>query len=316
VNGDDEGFRTRARRMNDTANTVAVGERGRGEHSTERTFVARDGTRIAYTVAGEGSAFVLTNGLTTTTTFWKYVRPIWLRNHTVITWDLPGHGQSGPAQSAATARVEAQPELMIGILDALDVKRAVHVGWSTGCQLVLEAYRQFPARCARLALLFGPAGRVLETTRLPRLGPLFERCVRVAPPAAFEVLCALVSRALLAPGSIPLGRKLQLIGEHTRESDVRQVLEHIGTVHPRTLREMLLSLQSHSAQSLLPHLRVRLLILAGDEDPFAPSELVGVPMSAAASGSELVRLPHGTHTALLDEPAWIARVVEEFAART
>jgi pimeloyl-ACP methyl ester carboxylesterase len=294
---------------------LAVGESERTDHSTERTFIARDGTRIAYTVAGDGSAFVLTNGLTTTTSFWKYVRPIWLRNHTVITWDLPGHGRSGPAQSSATARVEAQPALVIGILDALGIERAVHIGWSTGCQLVLEVYRQFPERCARLALLFGPAGRVFETTRLPLLGPWFERFVRAAPPAAFEVLCALVSRALVAPGSIPLGRALKLIGQHTRESDARQVLEHIGTVHPRTLREMLVSLQAHSAQALLPRLQVPLLILAGDEDPFAPSELVGVPMSAAASGSELIRLPQGTHTALLDEPEWIARVVEEFAAR-
>lgn len=133
------------------------------ERESERTLIARDGTRIAYAVAGEGSAFVLTNGLTTTTSFWKYVRPIWLRNHTVITWDLPGHGRSGPAQSAATARVEAQPELMMGILDALAIERAVHIGWSTGCQLVLEAYRQFPERCSRLALLFG----LLLGIRLP-----------------------------------------------------------------------------------------------------------------------------------------------------
>jgi pimeloyl-ACP methyl ester carboxylesterase len=280
-----------------------------------RTFIAADGTRIAYSVAGEGPAFVLTNGLTTTTTFWKYLLPIWQRNHTVITWDLPGHGQSGPARSASTARIEAQPSLMIGILDALGVQRAVQIGWSTGCQLVLEAYRQFPERCTHLALLFGPAGRVLETTRLPLPGPWFERFVRAAPPVAFEVLCGVVSRALLSPGSIPLGRKLKLIGEQTSASDAREVLEHIMTIHPRTLREMLLSLQAHSGQALLPRLQVPLLILAGDEDPFAPSESVGVPMHAAASGSELIRLPHGTHTALLDEPAWIARAVEAFVTR-
>jgi pimeloyl-ACP methyl ester carboxylesterase len=280
-----------------------------------RTFIAADGTRIAYGVAGEGPAFLLTNGLTTSTTFWKYLQPIWQRNHTVITWDLPGHGQSGPARSVATARIEAQPALMIGILDALGVQRAVQIGWSTGCQLVLEAYRQFPERCTSLALLFGPAGQVLETTRLPLPGPWFERCVRAAPPAAFDVLCKVVSRALLSPGSIPLGRTLKLIGEQTSANDARQVLEHIGTIHPRTLREMLLSLQAHSGRALLPHLQVPLLILAGDEDPFAPSESVGVPMSAAASGSELIRLPHGTHTALLDEPEWIARAVEAFVTR-
>jgi pimeloyl-ACP methyl ester carboxylesterase len=63
-------------------------------------------------------------------------------------------------------------------------------------------------------------------------------------------------------------------------------------------------------------LRVPLLIMAGDVDPFAPSELVGVPMHAAAARSVLVRLPRGTHTALLEEPELIAKTVEDFTAGT
>lgn len=281
--------------------------------SRERQLIAADGTTITYTIEGEGPALLLTNGLTTSTAFWKYLRPIWLRYHTVITWDLPGHGNSGPARSARSASVEAQAILMRDILDACGVQRALQVGWSTGCQLVLEMYRQFPARCAGLALLFGPAGQVLDTTQLPLPGAWFAPVLRATPAFAFELFSRGVSRALLAPGIIPLGRMLKLIGPDTAEGDVREVLEHIGRVDPGTLREMLLSLQAHSARAILPNVRVPLLIMAGDRDPFAPAEQVGVPMHAAASQSELIRLPEGTHTALFDEVETVARAVEELA---
>jgi pimeloyl-ACP methyl ester carboxylesterase len=78
---------------------------------------------------------------------------------------------------------------------------------------------------------------------------------------------------------------------------------------------MLISLQEHSARSILGTLRVPLLIVAGDKDPFARSELVGIPLHRSAPKSELIRLPEGTHTALLEEAELIGERVEAFVAR-
>lgn len=279
----------------------------------DRQLVAPDGTRIAYGVTGSGPALLLTNGLTTDTTFWKYLAPRWARHHTVICWDLPGHGQSDPARTSHYATVEAQPALMRAILDRLHIERALQVGWSTGCQLVLEFYRHHSERCSALALLFGGAGRVLDTTQLPLPGPWFAPLVRAMPPKLFTLLCRGISRAAAEPLSIPLARKLGLIGQHTSEEDLRQVFAHIGTVDPLTLRQMLLSLHAHSAHDVLPRVSVPLLIFGGDRDPFASSDRVGVAMHAAAPRSELIRLPQGTHTALLDEAETIAREIENLA---
>lgn len=285
------------------------------QSGNDRTLLLDDGTRIAYGVSGTGPALVLTNGLTTSSVFWKYLRPIWLRQHTVVTWDLPGHGDSGPAQSERVAKVEAQPRVVEQIMDTLSIPRAVHVGWSTGCQVVLELARRSPGRCAGLALLLGGAGHVLDTTRFPLPGPMFERLVRATPPGLFELVASGLGRALRMKGSVALGRRLMLIGERADAEDMRQVIEHIGTVDPATLRTMLLSVQAHSARVALPALRMPLLIVAGDRDPFAPSALVGVPLHEALPASRLLRLPHGTHTALLEEPELIARAVESLAAQ-
>jgi pimeloyl-ACP methyl ester carboxylesterase len=278
-----------------------------------RQLVAPDGTRIAYGITGSGPALLLTNGLTTDTTFWKYLAPRWAQHHTVICWDLPGHGQSGPARSPHTATVESQTALIREILDQLGVERALQIGWSTGCQVVLELYRQHPARCSALALLFGGAGHVLDTTQLPLPGAWFAQLVGALPPKVFELLCRGISRAIVEPPAIPLARRFHLVGTRTPDDDIRRVLAHIGTVDPNTLRQMLISLQAHSAHDVLPRVRVPLLIFSGDRDPFASSDRVGVPMHAAAPGSELVRLLEGTHTALFDEPDVIAREVENLA---
>jgi pimeloyl-ACP methyl ester carboxylesterase len=279
----------------------------------DRQLVAPDGTRIAYGATGSGPALLLTNGLTTDTTFWKYLAPRWSQHHTVICWDLPGHGKSDPARSPHTATVEAQPGLMHAILDRLGIERALQIGWSTGCQVVLELYRQYPERCSAIALLFGGAGRVLDTTRLPLPGPWFAALVRALPPKLFALFCRAMARAAAEPPIIPLARRLGLIGPRTSEDDVRRVLAHLGTVDPLTLRQMLLSVQAHSAHDVLPRVRVPFLIFAGDRDPFASSEQVGVAMHAAAPRSELIRLPEGTHTALLDEAEIIGRAVENLA---
>jgi pimeloyl-ACP methyl ester carboxylesterase len=281
----------------------------------ERFLEVEDGTRVGFSVEGRGSALVLTNGLTTTTTFWKYVQPILVRRHTVIMWDLPGHGRSGPAGSELTGSVQGQPAIVARVMDAVGVRRAVQVGWSTGCQVVLEVCRRQPERCAGVALLFGPAEHVLQTTRLPVPGVVIEQLVRRLPDAAFALFCQGVSRALLAPGHLHVGRLMQLIGQHARADDVREFLGHIGRVDPRTLRILLLSLQKHSGLDVLKSLSVPLLIMAGDRDPFAPSELVGVPLHAAAPDSQLVRLADGTHTALLEEPELIAEALEALTAR-
>jgi pimeloyl-ACP methyl ester carboxylesterase len=258
---------------------------------------------------------VLTNGLTTSSLFWKYLRPILLQRHTVITWDLPGHGASGPARSPRTARVHAQPRLIAQIMDCVGVSRAVHVGWSTGCQVALESYRQFPGRALGIALLLGGAGPVLNRTRLPLPGPVIERLVRAMPATLFELSVFAISRAMRLQGAVALGRALGLIGPRATNEDMRQVIQHIGEVDASSLRSMLISLQEHSARSILAGLRVPLLIVSGDKDPFAPSALVGIPVHQSVPNSQLVRMPEGTHTALLEEPRLIAERVEAFVTR-
>lgn len=287
------------------ANTLSI---------NDRALTAHDGTRIAYRVEGTGPALVLTNGLTTTTMFWKYVRPIWLQQHTIVTWDLPGHGNSGPALSAETASVPGQPALIAQVMKAAGIERAVQIGWSTGSQVVLELYRQHPALCESLVVVLGGAGHALDNTRLPMKGSVIDWLATHLPPPVFEATVRLLQSSFRTPAALLMGRQVGLIGRLVSEADAAEMTAHIASVHPGTLQGLLHSFQVHSAQDLLATLAVPLLIVAGDVDPFAPTDLVGLPLQRSAPGSELLRLPRGTHTALLEESYLIAAQVQRFIA--
>jgi pimeloyl-ACP methyl ester carboxylesterase len=277
----------------------------------DRTVLAPDGTSIAYAVAGSGPAIVLTNGLATSSYFWKYLAPHWAARHTVITWDMPGHGQSAPARSDSSASIEGMPAIIERVMLAAGVERAVQVGWSVGCQVVLELYRQRPTRCQALVLLFGPAAHALSGTRLPLSGNLLEGLLRGAAGVPFATALLRGAQVARLPGMVSLLRQLGLVGSAS-DDDVRGLIKELARIHPASARKLACSAEDHSALELLRRLSVPLLIMAGDRDLFAPPTAIGERMHELAKGSEFVRLPEATHSALLDHVPQIASAVDAF----
>jgi pimeloyl-ACP methyl ester carboxylesterase len=153
---------------------------------------------------------------------------------------------------------------------------------------------------------------VLDSTRLPVSGRAIDRLAAALSPRAFLPLFRLLTIGMPTPLGLALGHRTGLFGPRVSNEDALEITRHIGTVDPATLLRMLRSCQAHDARSVLSTLQVPLLIVAGDRDPFAPSELVGVRMHAQAPRSELLRLPEGTHTALLEQYEQIANVIEAF----
>lgn len=277
-------------------------------------WIAADGTEIAYWVEGDGPALVLSNGLTTNTEFWRHLKPRWAKQHRVLSWDLPGHGESGPARSAAYATIAEQPEVMVRLMDAAGMDRAAQIGWSTGCQVALEMYRRYPSRCAGLVLLLGAAGRVLSTSALPLPGAWVDRLVRTTPAPVFALISRAMAYASAAPILDRVPRQLGLIGRETSTEDAARITRHLKRIDTRTVQAMVASAHAHSAWELLPEISVPVLIVAGDRDPFAPAETVGVAMQRLCPNAQLLRLPNGTHTALLDHADVIGERVERFLA--
>lgn len=280
-------------------------------HRNSRALRAEDGTRIAWDRVGEGPPLVFANGFTTSNFFWKRVLPRLAERASCITWDYKGHGDSEPARTRAGTRIEAAVDDMRRVMDAAGVEAATLVGFSMGCQVVLEAWRHLPERIDALVTILGPYRAMLDTAFHPRIGGTIHWLMRHAGDRTAPLAMDVLSRVMLRPWSYELGQKLDLVGPVAPREDIRDYVEHFTTLDPVTVREMGLHAAAHTAGDLLHTIRVPTLIVSGEHDVFAPSFL-GDDMAAAIPGADLVRLPDGTHTSLFEHPDVIVRAVETF----
>lgn len=283
----------------------------------DRTVVAADGTQVAYHVhhGGAGPAMVLTNGITTSNFFWTYLHRRWAPRHTLINWDLKGHGSSGPTRSPGGVSMPALADDLLRILDAAGIERAVLAGFSMGCQVTLELYRRAPERVRAMVLLLGPAGRVFDTALGP-VGKLLHGSIERMSPRVFALSLRGVQRLVASPLGYPLGRGLRLVGPEATRADVQRFIDHfVAQIDPPSLAAMALAAQAHSAEDLLPRITVPTLVVGGDSDLFAPGSRVAAHIQRKIPGSELLRLPYGTHTSLLEHHTEIGAAVDEFLER-
>ena len=113
----------------------------------------RDGVDIYYEVHGSGPALILTHGYSATSQMWKgQIEPL-AKNHTLIIWDMRGHGQSDyPADQSAYSE-----ELTVGDIDALldkvGAKTAIVGGLSLGGYMSLAYYNKHPERVRALLII-------------------------------------------------------------------------------------------------------------------------------------------------------------------
>ena len=274
-----------------------------------------DGTRIAYRVTGDdGPWLLLCNGVTTTHNFWSGAVSLWPHRR-VIQWDYPGHGQSGPAETPASAHMPGLVDTCIALLDAVGVQRASLAGFSMGSQVALLTALEHPERFDAVVSVLGPSGRLFDTALWGVGGKTFETLIRILRGPSVHLLHTAVNLATLSPATYAVGRLLALYGAETSKQDVRTITAHMRTLHAPTLREMLLSAGALDLGPRLASLQPPLQIITGERDAFAPASTVGRPMKENAPRAELVVLREGTHGSLFGHAPVIASAIDRFLQR-
>jgi pimeloyl-ACP methyl ester carboxylesterase len=103
------------------------------------TVTSGDGTRIAYQTHGSGPPLVLVHG-DSASDYWDPVVPRFTDDHTVVTMDRRGRGDSGDTEPYD---LEREVEDVLAVLDAVEGEPAVF-GYSFGGLLAIEAARVAP----------------------------------------------------------------------------------------------------------------------------------------------------------------------------
>lgn len=123
-------------------------------------FVDRNGTRVYYEVHGSGRPVLLTHGFSETLEMWRGQVDALAARHSLILWDMPGHGRTiCPDQPEYFTEDETIAD-MGAIIDALGLTQVVVGGLSLGGYMSLAFHRSLPERVAGLLVVdTGPGFR-------------------------------------------------------------------------------------------------------------------------------------------------------------
>ena len=293
----------------------------------DRTAVASDGTRLAYTVVGDGplTPIFFVNGWTCSDAYWAEIGPPLVeRGHRVVFADTRGHGESGlPRQPGFCARnlrrddvsVERLARDVVEILDDAGIEQAALSGHSMGVQTIFETYRIAPDRVASLVPVAGtfenPVRTFADKAFLDSLYPVADVLFKFTP---FEVLKPFIRRTASPELGHRVVRLIKVAGPKVRAESLAPHMAQIGEVNFSVLFKMMSEMRKHSCADILPAVHVPVLVLAGRRDLFTPPS-VQEKMADLIPGNEIVWFEESGHMLPIEEPEGIVAAMSDFFAR-
>jgi pimeloyl-ACP methyl ester carboxylesterase len=272
-----------------------------------------DGTRIAYQVFGEGPVLIVGNGIGVGYEGLKLQIDHLRDRFQLVCWDHRGIFASAPPGRGGVG-VEAHAKDCLAVMGALGIDQAAgYIGWSMGAQVGFEVIRQERNRFGRMALIGGIAGSPFRAAfRLPAVDRVLSRAVgsaaRVAP------LLSPFTRRVVGRDSFYHFARLAKYVQPTVDREVfltmaRGVAGHSPRLYLRTLAE----LGRHDASAIVPELSIPLLFLAGGKDYMMPRRALD-RIASSARDARVHTIEEGSHFALLEAPARINRLLDDFFA--
>jgi pimeloyl-ACP methyl ester carboxylesterase len=242
----------------------------------------RAGARIFYESHGTGPALLLTHGFSATSSMWSpQIEPL-SRDHTVVVWDIRGHGRTTAPDEGGSFTAEATLADMTMVLDVCGIDRAVVGGLSLGGYLSLAFRLLHPDRVSGLIIAdSGPGFRKDEAraqwnddseriaTSIERNGAAERTAAMGVDPGAHRSMSGLANAAR---GILP-----------QRDSGV---IDSLSSIDVPTL-----------------------LLVGADDAPFLTSAEY---MERRIPGASLVVIPNAAHAANVDQPEAFTAAVADF----
>ncbi len=273
-----------------------------------------DGTELHVEEYGSGAPIVLCNGVVCTIgPYWQFLIRHLATLGRVIAWDYRGHGRSGVPRDLEACAIEDHVRDLGCVLDATGVEDAVLIGHSMGCQVILEAYRQFPERIRGLVPICGTYGRPYRTFYgKDFLEPFYDPMLREVR-RHHELVRQIADVVKRTPIPQLVARAGAVHWYLAPWSSMDAYFEHVFSMNTEFLLTVVRRMGEHSAEDLLPHVDVPTLIVAGAKDPFTPPS-VAWEMHRQIPGAEILVIPNGTHVAQLEHPDLVGLRIEKFVS--
>jgi len=235
--------------------------------------IDRDGVTIHYEVHGSGPPLLLTHGYSSTSGMWQGQIEALSKRHTLILWDMRGHGQSDYPDDPAAYSEALTVGDMAALLDVVGAKTAIIGGLSLGGYMSLAFYRAHPDRVRALLIIdTGPGfkkddAREAWNKRAQDTGDRFDR------------------------------EGLEVLKSASRERS--GVTHRNASGLARAARGMLTQRDARVIESLSGIQVPSLIVVGADDTPFlAASDY----MAAKIPGAQKVVIPAAGHAVNIDQP--------------
>ena len=126
-----------------------------------------NGRRVHYQEMNKGASnsVVLIHGmLGNLAVYYFRIAPLLAEYFHVVLYDLKSHGMSEEVEDGYD--LESMSDDLVGLMDALELRRAHLAGYSFGALIAIKAAIRFPDRFERLAIIEGPDPRDEEPLRV------------------------------------------------------------------------------------------------------------------------------------------------------
>jgi non-heme chloroperoxidase len=247
-------------------------------------FLSHAGATLRYDRAGSGPAVLLVHGWMCNRAFWERQVHALRDQHTVITVDLRGHGESSrPRGGYSIGGMAADLEQVVR---ALGLSRVAVVGWSMGGLVALELARRLGPRASALGLVGTTAGGLADPNR-PHSRAAEADAIRAAIRDDLRAFARQFAAQIFKAGAdAPLypwvASQLQRTAPHVAEACFEALM----------------------AADLRPHLgalAVPTTVLHGRHDDRLPFD-EGEYLAAHIPGARLVAFEESSHAPHLEEP--------------
>jgi pimeloyl-ACP methyl ester carboxylesterase len=274
-------------------------------------FKSFDGTKLFYSVEGQGKPLVFCYGLVCSSLHWTYQIEHFQRTNQCIWFDYRGHQNSEIPKQLETLTIENIARDLGILLDELGVKDAVFLGHSMGVNVVLEFYRQQPDRVAGMVLANGTAKRPLETLFHVNAFQAGFKLLR----AAYEKSPSLVSMLWKLHLKTPFARTAIAMGGFnphlTPQADIQLYADQVAEMDPRILIHLIENYDQYDATAWLHTVKTPTLIMGGDQDNMIPIEQQEL-MHQLIPDSRIEVIRHGSHCPQMDLPELVNHKIDDF----
>lgn len=238
---------------------------------------------------------VLIHGLGLNEQVWQWTLPAISNSYDVITYDLYGHGQSGPPPAKPSLRLFSQQ--LFTLLNACGVQKAAVVGFSLGGMICRRFALDYPDRTLGLAILNSPHRRTerAQTAILKRV----EQARSEGPKATVE---AALERWFTDRFRVDNPDMMALVRGW--------VLANDPELYPEIYEVLATGVEEITGQNL----SVPALVLTGDEDYGNGPEMTWAIADEIDEG-EAVILQGLRHMALAEDPSAVNEPLRQFLDR-